>query len=103
MLQRPVAEDVVGDLADDLASLFACQRRPVQHELLGDGARDALADVAGRLALEQLRTQRRDAGVVDAGLQLGIRVLRGTAREVSSACPPPSSSAVAEVLPVRRF
>ena len=37
-LERAVAEDVVGDLADDLAALLAGQRRPVERELLGDRA-----------------------------------------------------------------
>ena len=46
-LERPVAEDVVGDLADELATLLAGQRRAVEGELLGDRPQDALGDVGG--------------------------------------------------------
>ena len=76
-LERPVAEDVVGQLADDPASLLAGEGRPVERKLLGNGAVHLLVQVLGRLRREELRPQLGDAGVVDAGLQLGIRVGRG--------------------------
>src|SRR5207253_9718902 len=71
-LERPVAEDVVGDLASDLAPLLARQRRAVARELLRDRAQDALGEVLGRLPLEELRPELRDARVVDAGLELRV-------------------------------
>src|SRR5205823_4644215 len=73
-LERAVAEDVVRDLADDPPALFACQRCPVERELLRDGAEHPIRDVAGRLALEQLGAELGDARVVDLRLQVGIRV-----------------------------
>src|SRR5205823_10617201 len=73
-LERPVAEDVVRDLARDLAPLLAGERRAVERELLGDRAEDALGEGLGRLPLEELRAELRDARVVDAGLELGVRV-----------------------------
>ena len=76
VLERSVAQDVVGDLPDDLASLLTRERRSIQHELLRDRARDALVQVAGCFPLEELCTQRGDAGVMDAGLQLCVRILR---------------------------
>src|SRR5207253_5827885 len=50
------------------------ERRAVERELLGDGAEDPLVQVLVRLALEELRAELRDALVVDARLQLGIRI-----------------------------
>jgi hypothetical protein len=73
-LQRPVAEDVVGDLADDLPPLLAGERRAVERQLLRDRAQDALGQVACRLPLEQLGTELRDARVMDPRLQLRVRV-----------------------------
>ena len=75
-LQRPVAEHVVGDLPDDPPTLVARQRRPVERELLGDRVQDALGQVLGGLPLEELRTDLRDHGVVDAALQLRVRIAR---------------------------
>ena len=75
-LERAVAEDVVGDLADELAPLLARQRRAVERELLGDRAQHALGEVLVRLALEELGAELLDARVVDARLQLGVRVER---------------------------
>ena len=73
-LERAVAEDVVGDLADELPPLLPRQRRAVERELLRDRAQDALGEVLVRLPLEELRAEPLDARVVDAGLQLGVRV-----------------------------
>ncbi len=73
-LERAVAEDVVADVADELAPFFPRQRRPVERELLGDRAEHAVRQILGGLALEQLRAETRDALVVDPRLQLGIRV-----------------------------
>ena len=47
-LERPVAEDVVGDLADDLPALVPRERRLVERELLGDDAQDAVGQVLVR-------------------------------------------------------
>jgi hypothetical protein len=79
-LQRSVAEDVVGDLACDLPPLLAREWRAVERELLGDDAEHLLGEVLGRTLIGlsgriELRAELRDAGVVDAALQLGIRVL----------------------------
>ena len=65
-LDRAVAEDVVGQLADDLAALVARQRRAVERELLRDGAVDLVGEVARAVLLEELRPELRDALVVDA-------------------------------------
>src|ERR1043166_1710245 len=46
----------------------------VERELLGGGAQDALGEVLGRLPLEELGPELRDAGVVDPGLELRVRV-----------------------------
>ena len=73
-LQRPVAEDVVGDVGDDLPALLAGERRAVESELLHDRPHDALFEVVGRLGREELGAQPRDARVVDAALQLRVRV-----------------------------
>src|SRR4029079_8473366 len=43
-------------------------------KLLGDRAQDALGEVLGRLPLEELRPELRDARVVDPGLELGVGV-----------------------------
>jgi hypothetical protein len=72
-LERPVAEDVVGELPDELTPLLSRQRRPGEGELLGDRPVDAVSEVVWVL-LEQLGAELRDAGVVDAGLELGVRV-----------------------------
>ena len=49
-LERAVAEDVVGDLADELPPLLARERRAVERELLGHRAQHAVGEVLGRLA-----------------------------------------------------
>ena len=74
-LERPVAEDVVGDVGDDLAALLARQRRPVEGELLHDRAHDALFEVLRRLGREQLGAELGDARVMDAGLQFRVGIL----------------------------
>jgi len=73
---------VPGFMAGILAPFFARQRCPVQHELLSHRTRNTLAQVPGSLPLEELRAQSGNAGVVDAGFELRIRVLddRGTRR-----------------------
>jgi hypothetical protein len=43
--RRPVAEDVVGDLADDAPPLLAGQRSAVERELLRDLAQHAVVQV----------------------------------------------------------
>ena len=73
-LERPVAEDVVGDLLRDLPPLLAGQRRAVERELLGDRAEHALGELFVRLRREELRTELRDARVVNPRLQLRVRV-----------------------------
>ena len=83
-LQRPVAEDVVGDVGDDLAALLAGERRAVESELLHDRPHDPFFEVVGRLGREELGAQPRDARVVDAGLQLGVRI--GLLRVLVPAC-----------------
>jgi len=75
-LDRAVAEDVVGQLADDLAPLLACERRPVEGELLRHGTVDLVGKVFGAVLAEELRAELRDALVVDACLQVGVRVAR---------------------------
>ena len=85
-LERAVAEDVVGDLADELPALLARERRPVERELLGDGAQDTLGDVLVGLLLEELDAERGDARVVDARLQLRVRV--GGGASTGCAAPP---------------
>ena len=44
-LERPVAEDVVGDLADDLPALVPRQGSLVERQLLRDDAQDPLGQV----------------------------------------------------------
>ena len=44
-LDRPVAEDVVGQLPDDLAPLLTRERRAVESELFGDGAVHLVGEV----------------------------------------------------------
>ncbi len=73
-LERSVAEDVVGDVGDDLSALLTGQRRPVESELLHDRAHDALVQVLSRLGRKQLGAEAGDAGVVDAGLEIRVRV-----------------------------
>ena len=73
-LQRPVAEDVVGDVGDDLAALLAGERRAVESELLHDRPHDPLLEVVRRLGREELGAQPRDARVMDPGLQLRVRI-----------------------------
>jgi len=73
-LERAVAEDVIGDLPDELATLIARQRRPVEGELLRDSPKDALGEVARGLGREELGAELGDAGVMDASLELRVRV-----------------------------
>jgi hypothetical protein len=73
-LERAVAEDVVGQLTDELAALFACERRAIERQLFGDRPIDALAEVLAVFLAEELGPELGDAGVVDPGLQLGVRV-----------------------------
>ena len=82
-LQRPVAEDVVGDLADDAPPLLARERGAVERELLRDLAQDALGEVLARLGREQVRAELRDAGVVDPSLQLGVWIGSGLDRRLA--------------------
>jgi len=79
--ERSVAEDVVGDLLDDLAALFARQRSAVEGELLGDDPEDLLREILRGAVLrlpgrEELRAELRNARVVDPRLQVRVRVLR---------------------------
>ena len=53
-LERPIAEDVVGDLARDLAPLLAGQRGAVERELLGDDAKHFLSQVLDRTPVLRL-------------------------------------------------
>ena len=78
-LDRAVAEDVVRQLPDDLAALFARQRRAVERELLVDRAVDAVGEVVAVLLVE-LGAELGDALVMDACLQLRIRVDRDDGR-----------------------
>ena len=76
LLERPVPEHVIRDLPLDAPPLLAGQRRPVEGELLGDRVQHALREVLGALALEELRAELGDHGVMDRALQLGVRVAR---------------------------
>src|SRR5262249_40519272 len=58
-----------------LPALLARQRRTVERELLGDRAEHALREVFVRILLEELGTERRNDLVVDARLQLTVRVV----------------------------
>ena len=80
-LERPVAEDVIRDLARDLAPFLAGQRGAVDRELLGDDAQHLLGQVVGGGGTVlgpaggiQLRAELGDARVVDVRLQVGVRV-----------------------------
>ncbi len=73
-LERSIAEDVVGDLTRDLPTLFARQRRAIEGELLGDDPNNPIGEILSRLSGEEFRAELRDAGVMDAGLQLGVGV-----------------------------
>ena len=72
-LDRPVAEDVVGELADELAALLARERRAVERQLLGDRPVHLVAEILAVL-LEELRAELGDARVVDPRLQVGVRI-----------------------------
>jgi hypothetical protein len=78
-LQRSVAEDVVGDLARDLAPLFAGQRSAVERELLGDDAENLLRELfcarpaLGAVGRVELGPELGDARVMDPRLQVGVR------------------------------
>ena len=78
-LDRAVAEDVVRQLADDLAALLAGQRGAVECELLVDRAVDAIREVVAVLLVE-LGAELGDALVMDACLQLRVRIDRDDAR-----------------------
>ena len=73
-LERAVAENVVGDVGDDLLSLLAGERSAVESELLHDRAHDPLFEVLRRLGREQLGAELGDARVVDATLQIRVRI-----------------------------
>ena len=78
-LERPVAEDVVGDIGDDLAALLAGERRAVESELLHDRSHDPLFEVVGRLRREELRAKRarcRRGGRGSSGPRTGRPALR---------------------------
>ena len=89
-LDRPVAENVVRQLTDDLAPLVAGQRRAVEDELLGDGPVDLVGEILV-VGLVELGPELRDARVVDLGLQLRVRIDRKRSRclGLGSACPAP--------------
>src|SRR5689334_23032298 len=46
LLEWAVAEDVVGELANELAALLARERRPREREFLGDGLEHVVAELA---------------------------------------------------------
>ena len=78
-LERPVAEDVVGDLARDLRPLLAGERGLVERDRLVDGLADALGELDGALRLgprEQPRPDPRDHVMVDPALEVAERVDR---------------------------
>jgi hypothetical protein len=62
-------------LPDDFAALIACQRCPVERELLGDGAIHLIGQVTRTVLLEELGAELRDALVMDATLEVRIRVI----------------------------
>src|SRR5439155_24514378 len=98
-LDRAVPEDVVRQLADDLAPLLARQGRAVERELLCDRTVDAVGEVLAVLFV-QLRTELRDALVVDPCLELGVRVDRrsGRLRAGAAGCQGDDGAAVALAL-----
>src|SRR5581483_1203364 len=79
LLERSVAEDVVRQLADELTPLFLRQRRPGERQLLGHRLEDGVAEI-GLALLEELGPELRDARVVDARLELRVRIERDFAR-----------------------
>ena len=78
-LDRAVAENVVRQLANDLAALLAGQRSPVERELLVYRSVDAVGEVVAVLLVE-LGAELGDALVMDASLQLRVRIDRDDAR-----------------------
>ncbi len=74
-LDRAVAENVVGQLADDLSALLPRQRSAIERELFRDGAIHLVGQVTRAVLLEELRPKLGDALVVDAALEIGVRIV----------------------------
>src|SRR5207344_2356470 len=72
-LERPVAQDVVRDLADDVLALLPGERRLLDRQHLGDDLVHLLLEVRVGLPVlvEETGAEARDDLLVDARLQLG--------------------------------
>ena len=74
-LERPVAEDVVGDLPLEVGALARAERRLLGFQLLADDLAYSARE-SSPLEVEERGAEPGDAGPVDLRLQLGVRIAR---------------------------
>ena len=73
-LERPVAEDVVGDLPLEVGAVARAERSLLGVQLLGDDHAHAESQLVAALEVEERAAEPGDARPVDLRLQLGVRI-----------------------------